>query len=127
MSICVTQGIKISVVPAYSIEQSEPERSKFVFSYEITIENESAEPAQLLTRHWIIKDAHQNIDEVRGDGVVGEMPLLEPGEAFTYSSFCPLRTEYGVMRGTYGMIRPDGETFEAVIAPFALMTPSLLN
>ena len=127
MSVCVTQGIKISVAPSYSIEHSEPERSKFVFAYEITIENEGAEPAQLLSRHWLIKDAWQNTEEVRGEGVVGEMPILEPGESFTYSSWCPLRTEYGVMRGTYNMVRPDGESFEAVIAPFALMTPSLLN
>ena len=127
MSVCVTQGIKISVVPNYSVEHSEPERSKFVFAYQITIKNEGDAPAQLLTRHWLIKDAFQNTEEVRGEGVVGEMPILEPGEAFSYSSWCPLRTEYGVMRGTYGMVRPDGEAFEAVIAPFALMTPSLLN
>ncbi len=127
MSVCTTQGIKISVVSLYVAEQSEPERNKYVFSYHITIENEGTEPAQLLARHWVIKDAYHNIEEVQGDGVVGEMPIIEPGGAFTYSSWCPLRTEYGTMRGTYSMVRPDGEMFQAVIAPFALMPPSMLN
>lgn len=127
MSICVTQGIKISVEPMYSPENSEPEKSKYIFSYHITIENEGESSAQLLTRHWIIKDAWHHIEEVRGEGVVGEMPILEPGAAFTYSSWCPLKTEYGTMRGTFGMVRPDGEPFEAVIAPFVLMPPSMLN
>lgn len=127
MSTCVTQGIKVSVEPFYTPEQSEPDAGKYVFAYRITIENEGDESAQLLTRHWIIKDALHNIEEVRGEGVVGEMPILEPGAAFEYSSWCPLRTEYGTMRGTYGMIRPDGEIFEAVIAPFVLMPPSMLN
>ncbi len=127
MSICVTQGIKVSVQPVYSPEHSEPEQNKYVFAYHITIENEGEETAQLLTRHWIIKDAWHHIEEVSGEGVIGEMPILEPGGAFTYSSWCPLRTEYGTMRGTYGMVRPDGEIFEAVIATFVLMPPAMLN
>ncbi len=127
MSVCVTQGIKISVEPVYAPEQSEPQKSKYLFAYHITIENEGEQSAQLLTRHWIIKDAWHNVEEVRGDGVVGETPILEPGAAYTYSSWCPLRTEYGTMRGSYGMVRPDGEEFEAVIAPFALMPTSMMN
>ena len=127
MSVCVTQGIKISVEPVYSPEQSEPQNNKYLFAYHITIENEGEQSAQLLTRHWIIKDAWHHVEEVRGEGVVGETPILEPGAAFTYSSWCPLRTEYGTMRGIYGMVRPDGELFEAVIAPFALLPPALLN
>ncbi len=127
MSICVTQGIKVSVQPVYSPEHSEPEQNKYVFAYHITIENEGEETAQLLTRRWIIKDAWHHIEEVSGEGVIGEMPILEPGGAFTYSSWCPLRTEYGTMRGTYGMVRPDGEVFEAIIAPFVLMPPAMLN
>ncbi len=127
MSVCVTQGIKISVEPVYAPEQSEPESHKYLFAYHITIENEGEQSAQLLTRHWIIKDAWHHIEEVQGEGVGGEMPILEPGAAFSYSSWCPLRTEYGTMRGTYGMARPDGELLEAVIAPFVLMPPSMLN
>lgn len=127
MSVCVTEGVKVSVQAQYLVEQSEPQENKHIFAYQITITNEGEQPAQLLTRHWVIKDAHHHIEEVRGEGVVGETPYLEPGESFTYTSFCPLRTEFGTMRGSYGMTRPDGATFDAIVAPFALMTPALLN
>jgi ApaG protein len=127
VSVCVTQGIKIRVETQYLPDQSEPESGKYIFAYDITIANEGSEPAQLLTRHWIIKDAQNNVEEVRGEGVVGETPYLEPGQSFSYRSYCPLKTEYGTMRGTYGMVRPGGEQFQAVIAPFALMPPYMLN
>jgi ApaG protein len=127
MSICITQGIRIAARPYYLAEESEPEAEKFLFAYEITITNEGDSPAQVVDRHWIIKDAHNNIEEVEGDGVVGKTPILEPGESFTYQSYCPLRTNYGFMRGTYGMMRPDGERFEATIAPFALLPQWMLN
>lgn len=127
MSVAVTQGIKISVICKYLEAESEPERDRYVFAYQVTMENEGFEPAQLLTRHWIIQDAYNHVEEVIGDGVVGETPMLAPGESFTYTSFCPLPTDWGTMRGTYGMQRPSGETFDAVIAPFALMRPSALN
>jgi ApaG protein len=127
MSNSITQGIRIAVRPFYLAEESEPQAEKFLFAYEITISNEGDAPAQLVDRHWIIKDAHNNIEEVEGDGVVGQTPFLEPGESFTYQSYCPLRTNYGFMRGTYGMIRGDGERFEATIAPFALMPQWMLN
>jgi ApaG protein len=127
VSVFVTQGIKVRVETQYLPDQSEPESGKYIFAYDITIANEGSEPAQLLTRHWIIKDAQNNVEEVRGEGVVGETPYLEPGQSFSYRSYCPLKTEYGTMRGTYGMVRPGGEQFEAVIAPFALMPPYMLN
>jgi ApaG protein len=127
MSICITQGIRISVNTRYLSDESDPDQSKYIFAYEVTIENEGEAPAQLLTRHWIIKDAENNVEEVRGDGVIGQMPYLDPGQAFTYTSFCPLRSKFGVMRGSYGMVRPDGETFEAEIAPFALLPQFMLN
>lgn len=127
MSVAVTQGIRVMVQTQYLPDQSDPAANKYLFAYQITIANEGTQPAQLLTRHWIIKDALNHVEEVRGEGVVGETPHLEPGQSFTYTSYCPLRTEYGTMRGTYGMIRPDGETFDAVIAPFALMPHYMLN
>jgi ApaG protein len=127
VSVAVTQGIRVMVQTQYLPDQSDPAANKFLFAYQITIANEGTLPAQLLTRHWIIKDAHNHVEEVRGEGVVGETPHLEPGQSFTYTSYCPLRTEYGTMRGTYGMARPDGETFDAVIAPFALMPHYMLN
>jgi ApaG protein len=111
----------------YLPDQSDPAANKYLFAYQITIANEGTQPAQLLTRHWVIKDAYNHVEEVRGEGVVGETPLLEPGQSFTYTSYCPLRTEYGTMRGTYGMMRPDGEIFDAIIAPFALMPHFMLN
>ena len=80
-----------------------------------------------MTRRWMITDAFNRIEEVSGPGVVGYTPYLESGDSFVYQSFCPLRTPYGFMRGSYGMIRPDGEPFEAIIAPFALLLPSMLN
>ncbi len=127
MSNSITQGIRIAVRPFYLADESEPQEEKFLFAYEITISNEGEAPAQLVDRHWIIKDAHNNIEEVEGDGVVGQTPFLEPGESFTYQSYCPLRTDYGFMRGTYGMLREDGERFEATIAPFALLPQWMLN
>ena len=127
MSVSITEGIKISVRTRHMADESEPEAKKFLFAYEITIENEGEQSAQLLARHWIIKDALNSIEEVRGEGVIGQTPHLAPGESFTYTSYCPLRTEYGTMRGTYQMVRADGSEFEAVIAPFALMTTAMLN
>ena len=127
MSVAVTNGIRISVQTRYLEEESQPKQEKFVFAYQITITNEGCDEAQLLTRHWVIQDATNHVDEVIGDGVIGQMPVLPPGNEFSYTSYCPLKTEWGIMKGTYGMIRPDGERFEAVIAPFVLMPPHLLN
>jgi ApaG protein len=127
MSVAITNGIRVAVATRYLPDHSEPKEEKFVFAYDITISNEGDEQAQLLARHWIIQDATNFVDEVIGEGVVGKTPILQPGRSFSYTSFCPLRTEWGVMKGTYNMARPDGEEFEAVIAPFALMPPHLLN
>lgn len=127
MSVAITDGIRISVETRYLENKSEPKQDKYIFAYQITIANEGEAEAQLLTRHWVIQDATNFVDEVIGEGVVGKTPLLEPGHSFTYTSFCPLRTEWGIMKGTYGMVRADGEEFNAVIAPFVLMPPYLLN
>ncbi len=127
MSVCIAQGIKITVKTQYRSAESEPAENRYCFAYQITIENQGEQPAQLLTRHWIIKDAHNHVEEVKGAGVVGQTPLIQPGESFTYVSWCPLRTDYGTMRGSYGMMRPDGDTFEAAIAPFALLPQFMLN
>ena len=127
MSVALTNGIRISVQTQYLENESEPKQDKFVFAYQITIANEGDDDAQLLTRHWVIQDATNHVDEVIGEGVIGQTPVLTPGNAFVYTSYCPLRTEWGIMKGTYGMTRPDGEHFEAEIAPFVLMPPHLLN
>lgn len=122
-----TEGIRISVRTTFVPERSNPEESVYFFAYEVTIANEGAEAAQLLTRHWVITDATGRVDEVVGDGVVGETPVIYPGESFTYTSFCPLRTETGTMHGTYGMVRPDGRRFDAFIPMFNLEEPYLIN
>jgi len=127
MTVAITQGIKVSVITRYLPDESEPEQDKYVFAYQVTIENEGSQTAQLLTRHWIIKDAHNHIEEVQGEGVVGQVPIIAPGQSHTYVSFCPLRTDWGLMSGSYGMVRPNGEQFDAVIAPFVLLTHSMLN
>ena len=122
-----THGIRVSVHSEFLADASNPDKNEYLFAYHITIENEGEEPAQLLTRHWHIKDAYNNVEEVKGDGVIRQQPLLEPGESFAYSSGCPLPTEWGTMRGTYTMIRLSGETFDVAIPPFALMPQSFLN
>ncbi len=125
MSTAVTDGIRVSVTSEFRQDRSEGGR--FLFTYTVRIANEGARSAQLLTRHWIITDAGGERHEVVGDGVVGKQPLLEPGEAFQYTSFCVLDTPHGSMRGAYGMRRADGEEFEAEIAPFALVVPGNVN
>ena len=122
-----TEGIRVTVRTRYLPERSKPMANQYVFAYEITLENEGEEPAQLMTRHWIIFDADGRKQEVRGEGVVGEQPLLEAGDEFSYTSFCPLSTSWGSMRGTYGMVRPDGRTFDAVIPEFILGEPEVVN
>jgi ApaG protein len=126
-STAVTQGIRISVRSTYVAEQSVPLARRYVFAYTVRIANEGAEPAQLRTRHWIITDGTGKVEEVRGPGVVGQQPFLKPGEHFEYTSGCVLQTARGEMRGTYQMYRPDGQMFDAVIAPFVLALPHSLN
>lgn len=127
MSESVTEGIRVTVESVFVPEQSNPRESFYFFAYHVTIANEGDEPAQLLSRHWIITDGNNHVEEVVGEGVVGETPLLNPGDAFSYTSFCPLRTEFGTMHGTYCMVRPDGRQFNAIIAPFTLSEPYLIN
>lgn len=119
-----TDGIRVRVQSHYLADQSSPRNDRYVFAYTITISNESAQTAQLQTRHWIITDGRGTVEEVRGDGVVGEQPRLHPGQSFQYTSGCVLTTPIGTMHGTYRMWRDDGSYFDAVIAPFSLALPA---
>ena len=119
--------ILIDVETAYLEEQSEPKDHRYVFAYTITIRNEGPQPAQLLTRHWIITDANGKVQEVRGDGVVGEQPHLAPGQGFRYSSGAVLETPVGSMHGSYQMVADDGAEFDAPIPAFRLAIPGVLH
>ena len=118
-----TRAIQITVKPFYLEEQSEPDDSHFVFAYHIRIQNNGRDVVQLLNRYWQITDGRGRIQEVRGPGVVGEQPVLRPGEAFEYTSGCPLNTETGIMVGTYEMETLDGERFDVDIPAFSLDAP----
>ena len=119
--------ITINVQTAYLSEQSDPDQERYVFAYTITIANTGTVAAQLVSRHWVITDAEDHVQEVRGLGVVGEQPLLKPGEAFEYTSGTALNTPVGTMRGSYQMIAEDGEHFDADIPPFILAMPRTLH
>lgn len=119
--------IQIDVQTHYIEEQSKPEQDYYVFAYTITILNKGDQAAKLLNRHWVITDSNQKIQEVRGEGVVGEQPLLEPGEQFVYTSGTMLETAVGTMRGSYEMQANDGSTFDAPIDEFVLSTPRVLH
>lgn len=116
----VTDGIRVTVRPRFLPQQSRPAQRHFVFAYAIRLENVGATAAQLLTRHWHIHDDAMGDSEVQGEGVVGEQPLLGPGEVFEYQSFCPLRAPTGSMHGTYRFRRDDGQQFDVVIPRFQL-------
>ena len=118
-----TRAIQITVKPFYLEEQSEPDDSQYVFAYHIRIENNGQDVVQLLNRYWQITDGLGRIQEVRGPGVVGEQPVLRPGEAFEYTSGCPLNTSTGIMMGTYEMETLDGERFDVDIPAFSLDAP----
>ena len=111
---------EVQVVPQFLPEQSAPEQGLYSFAYTITITNSGEVPAQLISRHWIITNAHGDVEEVKGLGVVGHQPLLKPGEAFEYTSGCRLRTPTGTMQGSYFCVAEDGERFEVEIPAFAL-------
>jgi ApaG protein len=119
--------IRIQVVTQYVDEQSEPDSDRYVFAYTITISNEGDVAAQLISRHWIITDANGKVQEVNGDGVVGEQPHLYPGEVFRYSSGAVLETPVGAMQGLYRMEAEGGIYFDAPIPPFTLAVPGLLH
>ena len=120
-------NIKVDVETRYIEEQSNPEQNYFVFAYTITIQNQGRQSAQLLTRHWIITDSNHKVQEVRGDGVVGEQPVLKPGEQFVYTSGTMLETSVGTMKGSYQMESGDGSKFDATIEEFVLSTPRILH
>jgi ApaG protein len=119
--------IKVEVQTTYVQEQSEPENNRYVFAYTITITNTGQVPAQLLSRHWVITDANNKVQEVRGEGVVGEQPYLTPGDSFRYTSAAMLETPVGCMQGNYQMIADDGVEFSAEIPVFNLSTPHTLH
>ena len=123
----VSHKIRIEVETSYLGEQSDPREQRYVFAYTITIRNEGGLSATLLTRHWIITDANGGVKEVRGDGVVGEQPRLEPGQGFRYSSGAVLETPVGTMQGSYQMIDADGQRFDASIPLFRLAMPGILH
>jgi ApaG protein len=127
MSNTVTRQIRVEVESEYVEERSEPREQYFFFAYHVKISNEGLETVQLLSREWVITDGDGNSEHVVGPGVVGEQPVLAPGRAFEYSSFCPLRTNFGSMHGSYTMRTTTGETFEAAIAPFTLAMPGVVN
>ena len=125
MSRAVTREIRVEVESEFLADRSDGET--FFFAYHITISNEGTETVQLVSRQWIITDADGDVETVRGAGVVGEFPILAPGESYEYTSFCPLRTSVGTMHGSYTMRARSGETFEAEIAPFTLAVPGAVN
>ena len=117
-----TAGVTVRVAPSYLPDQSDPEAARFVWAYHIRIENGSARDVQLIARHWIITDARGRIEEVQGEGVVGEQPLIAPGGAYDYVSGCPLTTASGTMHGSYAMAA-EGDLFEVAIPAFSLDSP----
>ena len=122
-----TCDIAIDVATNYIDDQSEPDSDRYVFAYTITISNNGELPARLISRHWVITDANGKVQEVTGDGVVGEQPHLNPGEVFRYSSGAVLETPVGAMQGLYRMEADNGVNFAAPIAPFTLAVPGLLH
>jgi ApaG protein len=119
--------VRVHARPFFLPEQSAPDNHKYLFGYRISISNEGERAVQLLSRHWIIIDADGARDEVKGPGVVGEMPVIQPGATHAYSSFCPLETPWGTMEGTYQMRDSNGEMFDAAISRFVLSTDARLE
>jgi ApaG protein len=124
-SEATTHGIHIEVTSRYAPERSAPGR--WFFLYTVRISNHSNETTQLVSRHWVIRDAAGRVEEVKGEGVVGEQPVLEPGETYEYTSGCPLPTPFGSMQGSYQMITAGGERFDAEIAEFVLREPGSIH
>jgi ApaG protein len=128
MQTLITEGIKISVEPFYLPDESLPAKQKYVHAYRVTIENQSRNTVQLLRRHWHIVESNGLRREVEGEGVIGEQPVLIPGQNFQYTSWCPLMTDVGKMYGTYTMQRlPDGESFKVKVPEFKLVPPFKMN
>ena len=126
-SEAVTAGVRVHVTARYSPARSQPLRNLWLFLYTIEISNESPDTVQLVSRHWIITDAENRVEEVRGPGVVGQQPRLAPGESFEYTSSCPLQTPFGTMGGTYQMVTAGGRRFDVEIATFTLSEPYTIH
>ncbi len=126
-SKAITKGVCVSVKSFFVPERSDPEKNFYFFAYQIIIQNLSEIEVQLISRHWIISDANGRVEQVRGEGVIGEQPVLSPGEAFSYTSACPLSTPVGSMMGSYQMESADGAYFDAQVAAFTLALPQALN
>ncbi len=123
----IAEKISINVEPKYIEEQSDPDKNKYVFSYDVTIRNKGEVGVQLLARHWLITDANERTKEVLGEGVVGKQPHLDPDDKFTYTSWAILETPTGLMHGTYHLVDEEGESFETDIPAFTLSTPNTLH
>ncbi|HUE90759.1 Co2+/Mg2+ efflux protein ApaG [Pseudomonas sp.] len=119
--------VDVSVVTRYLPEQSQPEQNRFAFAYTVTVSNNGQVPAKLLSRHWIITNGDGRVQEVRGSGVIGQQPLIEPGHSHTYSSGTVMSSRVGTMQGSYQMLAEDGKRFDATIAPFRLAVPGSLH
>lgn len=126
-SEAVTRGVRVRVEPQLDPHRSAPDEGRWFYLYTVTISNEGPETVQLVSRHWVITDGAGRVEEVRGAGVVGEQPLLGPGQSYRYTSGCPLTTEVGTMEGSYRMVTTQGETFDARVAPFTLCEPGTLH
>ena len=122
--LAITRGIAVSVEPAYLEANSSPESSQYLWAYRVTIENQGRETVQLLSRHWMITNARGDLTEVKGPGVVGEQPVLRPGESYQYTSGAPLNTPSGMMGGAYQMESESGERFDIEIPTFSLDSPN---
>lgn len=123
MYSAITREIRVQVEPTYLDDQSEPDEAQYVWAYRVQIENEGTETVQLLTRYWHITDAMGRVQEVRGAGVIGEQPVLNPGESYEYTSGTPLPTPSGIMKGSYQMRTPSGEKFDIEVPAFSLDSP----
>ena len=126
-SEALTQGVRVIAQSFFVPERSNPGASEYFFAYKIRIVNEGKEPVRLINRHWIITSAVGKVEEVKGPGVVGEQPRLNPGEFFEYTSACPLATPMGSMHGTYEMVHDDERAFMAEVARFQLVAPFAVN
>ncbi len=126
-SEALTRGVRVSVKARFSQARSEPLRNLWFFLYTVEITNESSDTVQLISRHWTITDADEIVEEVRGLGVIGQQPTLNPGESFEYTSGCPLKTPFGTMHGTYQMVTTEGDRFDATVAPFTLSEPYTIH
>jgi ApaG protein len=119
--------VDVSVTTRFLAEQSQPELNRFAFAYTITVLNNGSLPARLMSRHWVITDGDGHVEQVQGDGVVGQQPLIDAGKSHNYSSGTVMTTKVGTMQGTYQMLAEDGKRFDAVIKPFRLAVPGALH